>query len=36
MNKLLARSTEPALAFGNDADDMRSPGGGIDPRVNTG
>lgn len=30
---LLARSTEPALAFGNDADDMRSPGRGIDPRV---
>ena len=30
---LLARSTEPALAFGNDADDMRSAGGGIDPRV---
>jgi hypothetical protein len=36
MNALLARSTEPALAFGNDADDMRSPGGGIDPRINTG
>jgi hypothetical protein len=34
MNTLLARSTEPGLAFGNDADDMRSPGGGIDPRVN--
>ncbi|HVF40621.1 MAG TPA: zinc-dependent metalloprotease, partial [Gemmatimonadaceae bacterium] len=33
-NALLARSTEPSLAFGNDADDMRSPGGGIDPRVN--
>jgi len=31
--KLLARSTEPALAFGNDADDMRSPGHAIDPRV---
>ncbi len=31
---LLARSTEPALAFGNDADDMRSPGKAIDPRVN--
>ncbi len=31
---LLARSVEPALAFGNDADDMRSVGfGGIDPRV---
>ncbi|MBA3343361.1 MAG: zinc-dependent metalloprotease [Gemmatimonadaceae bacterium] len=34
-NALLARSTESALAFGNDADDMRSAGGGIDPRVNT-
>jgi hypothetical protein len=33
---LLARSTEPQLAFGNDADDMRAPGGGIDPRVNVG
>ena len=31
---LLNRSTEPYLAFGNDADDMRSPGAGIDPRVN--
>jgi hypothetical protein len=30
----LARSTEPGLAFGNDADDMRSPGKAIDPRVN--
>jgi hypothetical protein len=30
---ILARSTEPELAFGNDADDMRSPGRGIDPRV---
>jgi hypothetical protein len=30
----LARSTEAALMFGNDADDMRSPGRGIDPRVN--
>ena len=34
VNALLARSTEPALTFGNDADDMRSPGSGIDPRVN--
>lgn len=34
LNKILSRSTEPELAFGNDADDMRSPGGGIDPRVN--
>lgn len=31
---LLARSTEKALGFGNDADDMRAPGKGIDPRVN--
>lgn len=30
----LGRSLEPQLAFGNDADDMRSPFGGIDPRVN--
>ena len=33
---LLNRSTEPDLAFGNDADDMRSPSGGIDPRVMVG
>ncbi|MBI1221701.1 MAG: DUF5117 domain-containing protein [Bacteroidetes bacterium] len=33
LNKILARSTEHALMFGNDADDMRSPGKGIDPRV---
>ncbi len=32
--ELLNRSTEPQLVFGNDADDMRSPGRGIDPRVN--
>ena len=31
---LLDRSTEQALVFGNDADDMRSPGKAIDPRVN--
>jgi hypothetical protein len=31
---LLARSTEHELMFGNDADDMRAPGSGIDPRVN--
>lgn len=30
----LARSTEPGHEFGNDADDMRAPGFGIDPRVN--
>ena len=33
LETILARSTEPALAFGNDADDMRAPGFGIDPRV---
>jgi hypothetical protein len=33
---ILARSTEPALRFGNDADDMRSPGKGIDPRIMVG
>jgi hypothetical protein len=32
----LERSTEPELAFGNDADDMRSPGKAIDPRVMVG
>ena len=32
-NTLLERSTEPQLIFGNDADDMRSPGKAIDPRV---
>ena len=30
---LLERSNEPQLAFGNDADDMRSSSRGIDPRV---
>jgi hypothetical protein len=30
----LARSAEKGLAFGNDADDMRAPGRGIDPRIN--
>lgn len=30
---LLAKSTDPALAYGNDADDMRAPGRHIDPRV---
>lgn len=36
LNAILARSTEPGLAFGNDADDMRSPGKAIDPRVMVG
>jgi hypothetical protein len=30
---LLKQSTKPELIFGNDADDMRSPGKAIDPRV---
>jgi len=34
LNTILLRSTDPKLAFGNDADDMRSPGKAIDPRVN--
>ncbi|AXG71086.1 Met-zincin [Kordia sp. SMS9] len=33
LDDILKRSTEPALTFGNDADDMRSPGKAIDPRV---
>lgn len=35
-NDLLSKSTQPELIFGNDADDMRSPGKAIDPRVMTG
>jgi hypothetical protein len=34
LNKILSRSTEPQLVFGNDGDDMRAPGSGIDPRIN--
>jgi len=34
LNKILSRSTDPQLAFGNDGDDMRSPGKAMDPRVN--
>ncbi len=30
---ILAESTKPEHAFGNDADDMRSAGRGIDPRI---
>lgn len=33
-NTLLSRSTEHDLLFGNDADDMRGAGKGIDPAVN--
>lgn len=32
--KILSRSTDPKLTFGNDGDDMRSPGKAMDPRVN--
>ncbi len=34
LHKILSRSNEPYLTFGNDGDDMRSPGKAIDPRVN--
>ncbi len=34
LRKILSRSTDPKLAFGNDADDMRDPGKAMDPRVN--
>ena len=33
LKAIASESTDPMLLFGNDADDMRSPGGGIDPRV---
>jgi len=32
-NELLAQSSKPENAYGNDADDMRHPGKGIDPRA---
>ncbi len=34
LEKILSRSTEHQLAYGNDGDDMRSPGKGIDPDIN--
>lgn len=34
LSKILSRSTDPKLAFGNDGDDMRAPGKAIDPRIN--
>ena len=34
VKQLLSRSNDSTLIFGNDADDMRGYGGGIDPRVN--
>ena len=33
LNTILSRSTSSSLAFGNDADDMRAPGKGIDPQA---
>ncbi|SVA63039.1 uncharacterized protein METZ01_LOCUS115893, partial [marine metagenome] len=33
LEEILSLSTDPELMFGNDADDMRAPGKGIDPRV---
>jgi Met-zincin/Domain of unknown function (DUF5117) len=34
LQKIAARSNDPKLVFGNDGDDMRAPGKGMDPRVN--
>jgi hypothetical protein len=34
LKAILARSTDPKLAFGNDGDDMRAPGKAMDPRIN--
>ena len=34
LDAIAARSTEPQLAFGNDADTMGSPGQALDPRIN--
>ncbi|MDT0627704.1 zinc-dependent metalloprotease [Alteromonas sp. W364] len=34
LTAILNRSAEPELAFGNDADDMRSAGRHVDPRIN--
>jgi hypothetical protein len=34
LKKIIARSTDPQLTFGNDGDDMRAPGKAMDPRVN--
>ena len=35
LNKLLEENSSIEFLFGNDGDDMRSPGRGIDPRINT-
>lgn len=34
LTEILSKSADSTLIFGNDADDMRSPGKGVDPRVN--
>ena len=34
LDEILARASEPQLTYGNDADDMRRPGRGIDPHIN--
>jgi hypothetical protein len=34
LKNIASRSTDHKLAFGNDGDDMRAPGKGMDPRVN--
>ncbi|MFZ8836232.1 MAG: zinc-dependent metalloprotease [Flavobacteriales bacterium] len=34
LEEILRKSTHPDLMFGNDADDMRRPGGGMNPDVN--
>ena len=34
LQQVLARSNEAELVYGNDADDMRSSGNGIDPHIN--
>ena len=36
LRSLLEEHSSPEYLFGNDGDDMRSPGKGIDPRINTG
>jgi len=33
LEEILSLSTDPELMFGNDADDMRAPGKGVDPRA---
>ena len=36
LNSMLEKYSSREYLFGNDGDDMRSPGKGIDPRINTG